>query len=64
MRSEMIVYRATAYGGKCEITSLIHHQDVTCCVAYDRFSLRRITYTPQSALLGAPAQSPGSSTCI
>jgi hypothetical protein len=33
--------------------ALIHHQGVICCVAIDRFSLRRITYTPQSALLGA-----------
>jgi hypothetical protein len=32
---------------------LIHHQGVICCVAIDRFSLRRIIYTPQSALLGA-----------
>jgi hypothetical protein len=27
------------------------------CVAFGRFSLRRIIYTPQSALLGAPAAS-------
>jgi hypothetical protein len=33
--------------------ALIHHQGVICCVAIDRFSLRRIIYTPQSALLGA-----------
>jgi hypothetical protein len=32
---------------------LIHHKDAICCVAVDRFSLRRISYTPQSALLGA-----------
>ena len=36
-----------------EQLSLIHHQGVICCVAFDRFSLRRITYTPQSVLLGA-----------
>ena len=33
--------------------SLIHHQGAICCVACDRSSLRRITYTPQSSLLGA-----------
>jgi hypothetical protein len=33
--------------------SLIHHQDIICGVAIDRFSLRRIAHTPQSLLLGA-----------
>ena len=32
---------------------LIHHQAVICCVAFGRFSLRRIVYTPQAALLVA-----------
>jgi hypothetical protein len=32
---------------------LIHHQGVICCVALDRFSLRRTVCTSQSALLGA-----------
>jgi len=32
---------------------LIHHQGIICCVAFDRSSLRRITYTPQLSLLGA-----------
>ena len=32
---------------------LIHHQGVICFVAFGRFSLRRIVYTPHSALLGA-----------
>ncbi len=36
-----------------QVSSLIHHQDVICGVAFGRFSLRRIVYTPQSALLGA-----------
>jgi len=38
---------------KFDLHTLIHHQSIICCVAIDRFSLRRITYTPQSALLGA-----------
>jgi hypothetical protein len=37
---------------KPRLKALIRHQGVICCVAFDRFSLRRITYTPQSALLG------------
>jgi hypothetical protein len=31
--------------------TLIHHQGVIYCVAYDRFSLRRTVCTAQSALL-------------
>ncbi len=38
---------------------MIHHQGVICCVAFGRFSLRRIAYTPQSALL--PHTTAGSS---
>jgi hypothetical protein len=38
---------------RLEGRALIHHQAVICCVAFGRFSLRRIVYTPQSALLDA-----------
>jgi len=41
------------YAVKQALETLIHHQGVICYVAFDRFSLRRITYTPQSALLDA-----------
>ncbi len=33
--------------------TLIHHQDIICGVVFDRSSLQRIDYTPQSSLLGA-----------
>jgi hypothetical protein len=33
--------------------TLIHHQEVICGVVFDRSSLRRIAYTPQSSLLDA-----------
>jgi hypothetical protein len=33
--------------------TLIHHQGIICCVAFDRSALRRIFHTPQASLLGA-----------
>ncbi len=44
---------AACYGRRVRGRTLIHHQDVICCVAFGRFSLQRIAYTLQSALLGA-----------
>jgi len=48
--------------------TLIHHQDVICGVAFDRSSLRSITYTPQSSLLSAlhltPSWCPGTAQIL
>ena len=46
-------------GSQRGLITLIHHQGIICCVAFDRSSLRRIAHTPQLSLL--PQKSAGSS---